>query len=600
MWWTVSRYGLFSAAMEQIKSNPDQYDAVVERGHCVVLAGPGSGKTKTLTVAMARALLEDVQEPRGIACITYSNECAIELEARLSSLGIEPSERVFVGTIHSFAFSQVILPYARCAMPKVPADLRIASLDQRRRAIERAYDSAIGGAENPHERWRYAETKRSDVDRSKPSWATGNLELAVFIEAYEAELRRQGLIDFDDMPLMAFDMVRRNEWIRHAIRAKFPVLFIDEYQDLGYALHELVLLLCFQAGIRLFAVGDPDQSIYSFQGANPRLLQSLASRGDVKVFRLKLNYRCGTKIVVASIAALGEKRDYRCPGDAEEGTIHFHPIRGGLCDQADYIFRVLLPSIQSDGISLDRIAVLYREANQGDSVAAKASEHGVPVVRADNNALVKRSSRLCRFVEACARWVTGGWREADPSFARLSSEACRIVLGPMASQDERMQIQSELVRFLRSTLDRSLSTYDWLTLFRDEVLRSWRERTRASLEDWDHIDTLIERTDPATGEERCPPLSHFGGRVEGSGRLNLSTFHSAKGREFDAVIMFAINAGLIPKPREMRNAAQTREIRRLSYVGVTRARRSVHMMYEFGNESVLVSELRHRLLQSSA
>ncbi|HOV87813.1 MAG TPA: UvrD-helicase domain-containing protein, partial [Syntrophobacteraceae bacterium] len=118
---------LLNAAIQEIRGNLEQLEAVFEGGHCVVLAGPGSGKTKTLTIAMARALLEDVREPRGIACITYNNECAIELETRLSRLGVEPGERVFIGTILSFALTQVILPYARCAMPEIATGIRVAN-----------------------------------------------------------------------------------------------------------------------------------------------------------------------------------------------------------------------------------------------------------------------------------------------------------------------------------------------------------------------------------------------------------------------------------------------------------------------------------------
>ena len=99
------------ASKPELKKNPEQLAAVQEKGHCIVVAGPGSGKTKTLTVAMARALMEDVIDPRGVACITYNNECAIELETRLTKFGISSSDRNFIGTVHSFALTQVIAPY---------------------------------------------------------------------------------------------------------------------------------------------------------------------------------------------------------------------------------------------------------------------------------------------------------------------------------------------------------------------------------------------------------------------------------------------------------------------------------------------------------
>src|SRR5688572_2186371 len=109
---------------------------------------------------MARTLLEDVTEPRGLACITYNNECAMELEGRLAKLGIEPNERVFIGTVHSFALAQVIYPYARCVLPELQAEFRVATQSECRDVVAIAYKEAIASNDNPHERWKFAERKR--------------------------------------------------------------------------------------------------------------------------------------------------------------------------------------------------------------------------------------------------------------------------------------------------------------------------------------------------------------------------------------------------------------------------------------------------------
>src|SRR5271157_4834537 len=90
-------------ASDELRENPGQWKAYESQGHCVVLAGPGSGKTKTLTIKLARMFAEDIREPRGLACITYNNECTRELEQRLMALGVEPTRRVFIGTVHSFS-----------------------------------------------------------------------------------------------------------------------------------------------------------------------------------------------------------------------------------------------------------------------------------------------------------------------------------------------------------------------------------------------------------------------------------------------------------------------------------------------------------------
>lgn len=241
---------------------------------------------------MARMLAEDVHEPRGVACITYNNECARELEERLASLGVEPSGRVFVGTVHSFSLTQIVLPYAKVAAMGLPEGFGVATRAARQAALSKALASTVEQPGNLQD-WdfRLGNYRRLFLNRDSAEWRDTDPELAGLVEAYEAELRRRGLIDFDDMPLLAVRALRANKWLQRALLAKYPILVIDEYQDLGTALHRMVMGLCFSTGMRLFAVGDADQSIYGFTGARPDLLRRLSQREDVVTVRLKLNYR---------------------------------------------------------------------------------------------------------------------------------------------------------------------------------------------------------------------------------------------------------------------------------------------------------------------
>lgn len=580
-------------ALSELKGNPEQAAAVVEPGHCIVLAGPGSGKTKTLTTAMARILAQDVLEPRGVACITYNNECAIELETRLARLGIAPGDRAFIGTVHGFALSQVIGPYARCVPVGVPADFRVATRSEMRAAVEVAYRNAIDGADDPHRRWEFASEKRKrDVDRTRPEWRGRNPELAAFIEAYEEELRRQGLLDFDDMPLLAYRMIKENLWIREALRARFPVLLVDEYQDLGHALHELVLLLCFEGGIRLFAVGDADQSIYAFAGANPELLESLTRRPDVRTIRLRFNYRSGGKIIRASLGALGEERDYRGVDGAPEGDLSFWHVPYGHDSQAQAIADTIIPKLLQQGFGLGQIAVLYRAAWLGDKVAAVLKNANIPFVRTDTNALVRRNSRLARFIEDCARWATGGWRDADPSYARILSQAKTIVFGSHATEPEEQDLSAQLMEFLNASIGTPETTHAWLQRFSRELITPWRTVARNSEPEWQVCDEMVTNTDAARDLDLS--LAHFAGRIEGAGRVNLSTLHSAKGREFDAVIMYGVNNTDFPSDRDKRTPAGLREARRLFYVGVTRPKKHLSLVFQERHFSPWVLELYQR------
>jgi hypothetical protein len=285
----------------------------------------------------------------------------------------------------------------------LPDEFRVANQNDQRGALERAYDRAIGRGDDPHRFWRLRmdRYRRSYLDRNAPAFRGSDPETARLVLAYEDELRTRGLIDFDDMPLLSVRALRENPWLQEAIKAKFPVLIVDEYQDLGRALHSMVMGLCFTTGIRLFAVGDVDQSIYGFTGANPELLQRLSERENVEVARLRLNYRCGSSIVAASQFALGEDRGYRAPEDAAEGTIYFHPLQGTYEDHAEFLFETLLPAAMErmPGIQLGQIAILYPAAWIGDAVADAAQEHGYvscfsPEERAQRTVAVAIAQRL--------------------------------------------------------------------------------------------------------------------------------------------------------------------------------------------------------------
>jgi len=588
---------LYLRAADELHRNEGQWDAYNASGHCVVLAGPGSGKTKTLTIKLARILAEDVKTPRGVACITYNNECAKELEERLQALGVEPGGRVFIGTVHSFSLTQIVLPYAKTARLGLPDEFRVATKQEQRHALQDAYASVIRGPEDP-QRWRAAmdRHRRSILNRSSAEWRTKNAQLSALVEAYEAQLRRAGLIDFDDMPLLAVRALREHEWLQRALLAKYPVLAVDEYQDLGRALHRMVMGLCFSAGMRLFAVGDVDQSIYGFTGAHPELLQQLSERADVETIRLRLNYRCGSRIVTASSYALGEDRGYSAPVGAHEGLIFFHPQRGSYEQQADHLFRTILPEAQArmPGLAPGKVGILYQKAAIGDAIADAAQEHGYPVIRTDGNALYPRSSRVMRWLESCAFWCCGGWQNGTPRFSRLSDEGLRVFADAVGPSESRTAFQRGLMQFLWETRDSALSVNTWLRDIRLALVDDMISRCRALSDEPDVLDTMIERT-ARNGPAAGMTLGQFSGHGEGNDRINLSTLHSAKGREWELVVMFAMDYGVIP----WRNVApnQVLESRRLFYVGFTRAKKELHLMYSADEPSPFVTEVEQRLAQ---
>ncbi len=310
----------------------------------MLVAGPGSGKTKTLAVKVARMLHEDVSEPRGIACVTFSNECARELERRLADLEVLGRESLFVGTIHTFCLQHIIIPYGYLSDIGISTSITVAKLVDRQNALEEA-QSSLGQIENPENNLGNFERIRHAYLGPNHNHSELTAKEVELIQAYEHALRRRGLIDFHDMVVLGLRLIEEQEWVSDLILSRFPILVVDEYQDLGKALHQMVLHLCFKVGVRLFAVGDRDQSIYSFMGAKPDLFQQLSQHDQVKTFQLQLNYRCGNRIVTASKIALAEERDYYTPPNTIDGVIYFTECGSEAEKQAFEICNHVIPKI---------------------------------------------------------------------------------------------------------------------------------------------------------------------------------------------------------------------------------------------------------------
>jgi superfamily I DNA/RNA helicase len=578
----------YAKAAEELRGNKEQWNAYESAGNCVVLAGPGAGKTKTITVKIARLLSEEVRLPRRLACITYSNACVGELLSRLRKLGVGDDNRLRLATVHSFCLTELVLPYARMAGMALPDPVVVASPAQSRKLFEQAYLQTLRGAAPKWFRTECDKLRRTIVDRESNEWKTWDSRETAVVEAYETLLLERGFIDFDGIILTGLQLIEKHEWVRQCIRAKYPIIVVDEYQDLGLPLHRIVLALMNKAGVRVVAVGDPDQSIYGFTGAKPRLLRTLETYPNVTALRLKLNYRCADQIIAGSRMLLPDPDDFKSH-DGRQGTILFYKLNCDVRGQADYALGILVPALfkQNEDWKPGDIAMLYRSLNEGKPIAAAADALGLPYFRLDNGSPIKRS-RLNEWLTDCARWCSGGWQSGAVSLGDIL-KAWRSIRRSLTREADVLAARATLISFLFAHRDGSIPLRKWLLAIRKAVVDEILAEEPGLGDEEENFEDLLEASNRG-GALEAYTVEIFGNQGKSPDQINLMTLHSSKGLEFQAVIMIGLEEGSIPSGFD-RTAEQLEEAARLFYVGVTRAKSSVHLMYGF-NESPFVTKVR--------
>jgi ATP-dependent DNA helicase Rep/DNA helicase-2/ATP-dependent DNA helicase PcrA len=578
---------IYQVIAEELRGNAEQWQAYESKASCVIQAGPGSGKTKTITLKIARMLSEDVKLPRRIACITYSNACVGELRTRLSKLAPEDDRRLLVSTVHSFCLTELVLPYAALAGLAVPDPIVMASPSQSTRLLGEAYKNVFRSDLPKWYRTSFDRLRRSIPDHNSAEWQAAPVRDTAVIEAYESLLLKNGLIDFDGLVLTGLQLVENNQWVRRAICAKYPIVVIDEYQDLGLPLHRIVRALL-RGNVRVIAVGDPDQSIYGFTGAKPELLRALATHPKMEAITLRLNYRCGDRIIAASKTLLPSPADYRSH-DGSKGEISIYETHKDLAGQATYALSQLLPNILKVNASWapGDVAFLYRSLHEGTAIAQAADNLGIRYFRLDNGSPIKRS-RLTEWLTDAACWCAGGWKTGQIQLSQLL-RGWRRMQRSTSREADVLHERERVVTTLFSLRDGALPLHKWLASLRSGFLD---KALRGEPDLGDEIDNLEDLASAAEkgGALHAFTVEIFANQGKSPDQINLLTLHSSKGLEFRTVFMLGVERGEFPSGY-CKTQADLDEAKRLFYVGVTRAKSQVHLMFN-AYESSFITEIR--------
>ena len=552
----------FEKKLQEIREDDMQLAAYKAVNNTVVIAGPGSGKTTVLTLKVMQLLAEVIYPPRGLACLTYSTEAVREFKSRLVKLGLEKRKNVFLGTVHSFCLSEIITPFAALyPQYKIPLPIRIISEAEKNRLFDsQNYEGS---------------PKLIDVDKERTRNIKGISRVA--IESYDIALKaaisfeelliQNGYLDFISMVKKSVELIKNEPYVRKALEAKYPWIIVDEYQDLGKPLHELILTLLNLTRIKVFAVGDADQSIYDFQGAAPDYLVELSQRQDVSCIHLKNNYRSSQTIVDASEYVLKSSRGYIASGKLRDyhAKLEFIECPKGMDEQYERVIEQI-SRFHTEGIPYHEIAVLVGNNKQVAELAQECSRQNIPAYIARQTF---RLTDLIIWIQNCAKWVSD---KCSVSFDEICSTWKSFISQKrIISEDDYFLLKRTIFQTLTASKVCTDNLSEWLCYLDKEVgIVSAFTASERYPDEIDNFNKLLETARSHDTQLTIKFLTRLG---IPENQVVLTTRHSSKGLEFDVVILPGMEKDSFPSyydntPRKLAEA------RRLCFVSVSRARKA--------------------------
>jgi DNA helicase-2/ATP-dependent DNA helicase PcrA len=598
--------------------NQRQREAVLRtEGPLLVLAGAGTGKTRVITYRVAHLIEKGVPGP-AILAVTFTNKAADEMKQRIDGLlrsDGRDSAGVWVSTFHSFC-ARLLRREAQAA--GLPRDFAIYDDDDQTAAIKRAlltldlraevFPPRSVRAQISHAK-NHGITPAEMESEASASQNKDGQKVAQLFRVYNEQLRKAGAVDFDDLLLFSVQLLRDNSSVREAWSSRFQYLMVDEFQDTNRWQEELIRLL---AGSRknVCVVGDEDQSIYGWRGARAGNLKRFTEEDfpGAKIIRLEENYR-STQTILDAAAAVVRNNSNRLgktlQSSAGAGSLLKYYEAQDSSTEAEYICGEIASLLREDRDA--RIAVLYRTGAQSRAFEEVLRRLGIRYrlvggfsfyERAEvRNALAyirmlshpEDSVALLRVLNVPPRGIGAATIAALEERARDGNtslwdiiragdlDIARRVTRALSDFRELIEaLQNECAgmppaQIIETVLDRT-GYLTWVeqqdNLEHTSRAENLRELSNAMAEAAEQGQTLEDILDHAA-------LVAGADDYEESVSVSLMTLHSAKGLEFDAVFLPGLEEGLLPHGRAINADGEVEEERRLFYVGMTRARRTL-------------------------
>jgi DNA helicase-2/ATP-dependent DNA helicase PcrA len=604
--------------------NDEQREVVLAgKGPILVIAGAGSGKTRTLVYRVAR-LIESGHDPSRILLLTFTNKAAREMLGRVEALLSVDTRRLMGGTFHSvgnrllrrFGRALGLPPNFSILDPEDCREMLEASVSDRRIAVlEKRFPKGDVLLDLYSYTLNTGRSFREVVAERVPHFAELEGEMAAVFERYRERKRAGAACDYDDLLLFWRKLLEESPTATAELQASYDHILVDEYQDTNWLQGRIVDLMA-QRKRNLTVVGDDAQAIYSFRGASFANILAFPERyPDAATYRLTRNYRSTPEILALANASIScNARQFPKDLTAARGPGPLPAVVAlpDIPDQARFVAQRLL-EWHDEGEPLSELAVLYRAHYQALELQIELTRRGIPYeirsgTRFFEQRHVKDALAFLRIVVNPKDELS--WKRALKLFPRVGERAASAVweaIGsrpdPLASFREREGWKGiELPRGAAAAIAPFRSLVDRLDspslrsapgeAIRAVVEQVYRDFARAKFPNAEaRLDDLEQLAQFAQGYDSIPSFleevtlfNELSGEDVVAGepedeRVVLSSVHQAKGLEWSRVIVMGLSEGRFPSYRSAASAEGLEEERRLFYVGVTRAKNEIALVY---------------------